>query len=191
MNITRTILYKSFVQTFYKQNAGLFAFLVFIMVASVGRANEVGLLEYHFTLIRAMLTDYKFLAFVLIAWLLYGLKCEQFMTDKLQGKNYTFISLLNTKTTSFVFARMLHVQLMFFLPVILYATICIWIGITHQWYANTIIIALFILIVCLTGAWRYEKLIRKNGTIHPVSILKMGFLFFERPLYTLSSSVYR
>ena len=174
LKTTRTILYKSFVQTFYKQNAGLFAFLVFIMVASVGRANAAGLLEYHFTLIRAMLTDNKFLAFVLIAWLLYALKCEQFMADKLQEKNYSFISLLNTKSTSFVSARMLQVQLMFFLPVILYAVFCIWIGIVHQWYVNTIIVCLFILIVCLTGAWRYDRLIRKK--IRSVPLLKIDFL---------------
>lgn len=147
------------------------------MVASVGRANGVGLLEYHFTLIKAMLTDYKFLAFVLFAWLLYGLKCEQFIADKLQGKNYVFISVLNTKPTSFVFVRMLQVQLMFFLPVILYVAICIWIGITHQWYANMIIIILFILIVCLAGAWRYDRLIRKYGTTHTVSFMKMGLPF--------------
>ena len=176
MNITRAILYKSFVQTFYKQNAGLFAFLVFIMVAAVGRANGVGLLEYHFTLIRAMLTDNKFLAFVLIAWLLYALKCEQFMAGKLQGKNYNFIFVLNTKTSSFVFAQMLRVQLMLFLPVILYAAICIWIGITHHWYANTIMVGVFILIICLTGAWRYDRMIRKNGIIRSVPLLKMDFL---------------
>lgn len=164
-------------QTFYKQNAGLFAFLVFIMVASVGRANAAGLLEYHFTLIRAMLTDYKFLVFVLIAWLLYGLKCEQFMADKLQGRSYAFISLLNTRTPSFVFTRMLQVQLMFFLPVILYAVICIWIGVVHQWYANTIIITLFILIFCLVGAWRYDRMIRKNGLIRTVSLLKINLPF--------------
>jgi hypothetical protein len=177
MNITRTILYKSLVQTFYRQNASLFAFLVFIMVASVGRANAAGLLEYHFTLIRAMLTDYKFLTFVLIAWLLYGLKCDQFMADKLQVKNYAFIFLLNTKTPSFVFARMLQVQLMFFLPVIFYALICIWIGIEHQWHANTIIIILFILIICLAGAWRYHRMIRKNGMIRTVSLFKINLPF--------------
>jgi hypothetical protein len=147
------------------------------MVASVGRANGVGLLEYHFTLIKAMLTDYKFLAFVLIAWLVYGLKCEQFIADKLQGKNYAFISVLNTRTSSFVFVRMLQVQVMFFLPVILYAAICVWIGITHQWYANTVIIILFLLIVCLTGAWRYDRLIRKYGTMRTVSSVKMGLPF--------------
>ena len=176
LNITRTILYKSFVQPFYKQNAGLFAFLVFIMVASVGRANEVGLLEYHFTLIRAMLTDNKFLAFVLIAWFLYALKCEQFMADKLQGKNYAFITVLNAKSASFVFPCMLRVQLMLFLPVLLYASICIWIGIMHEWYVNTIIIGLFILIVCVTGAWRYDRMIRKNGIIRSVPLLKIDFL---------------
>ena len=149
------------------------------MVASVGRANEVGLLEYHFTLIKAMLTDYKFLAFVLVAWFAYGLKCEQFVADKLQGKNYSFISLLNTKTSSFVFARMLQVQLMFFIPVILYAAICIWIGILHHWYANTIVITLFILIVCLTGAWRYKILIRKNGIVRTISWMKISLPFLK------------
>ena len=158
----------------------MFAFLVFIMVASVGRANGVGLLEYHFTLIRAMLTDYKFLAFVLVAWFFYALKCEQFMADKLRGKSYAFISVLNTKTSSFVFAHMLHVQLMFFLPVILYAVICIWIGIVHHWYLNTAMIILFLLIVCLTGAWRYDRLIRKNGMIRTASLLRMGLPFSKR-----------
>lgn len=177
MDITRTILYKSFVQPFYKQNAALFAFLVFIMVASVGRANEVGLLEYHFTLIRAMMTDYKFLIFVLIAWLLFALKCEQFMAGKLQEKNYAFISLLNTKSLTFVFARMLQVQLMLFLPVILYAAICICIGVVHRWFTNMIMIFLFILIVCLSSAWRFERLIRSNGKMRSVPSLKTGFLF--------------
>jgi hypothetical protein len=149
------------------------------MVASVGRANGVGLLEYHFTLIRAMLTDGKFLAFVLIAWLLYVMKCEQFITEKLQGKNYAFFSVLNTKTTPFVFTRMLKVQLMFFLPVILYAFICIWIGIMHQWYTNTIIIASFLLTVCLVGAWRYARLIRKNGIIRSAPLWKVDFLFWK------------
>jgi hypothetical protein len=147
------------------------------MIASVGRANEVGLLEYHFTLIRAMLTDYRFLMFVLIAWLFYGLKCDQFMVRKLQGRNYAFISVLNTKSDSFVFTRMFQVQLVFFLPVILYAAICIWIGVVHRWYANAIVIALFILIVCLSGAWRFERLIRKNGQMQSVPLLKTGFLF--------------
>ena len=150
------------------------------MVAAVGRANGVGLLEYHFTLIRAMLTDNKFLAFVLIAWLLYAVKCDQFMADKLRGKNYSFISVLNTQTTSFVFTHMLRVQLMFLLPVILYAVICIWIGIVHHWYTNTIIVGLFILILCLTGAWRYDRIIRKNGIVRSVPLLKIEFLISKR-----------
>ena len=153
------------------------------MVAAVGRANEVGLLEYHFTLIRAMLTDGKFLAFVLIMWLMYALKCEQFIMDKLQGKDYAFVFILNIKKTAFVFARMLQVQLMLLLPVILYGLICIWIGIMHQWYMNTVIIVLFMVAISLTGAWRYERLIRKNGITRFRSLLTINFPF-PKGLYT-------
>jgi hypothetical protein len=177
LNITRTILYKSFVQPFYKQNAGLFAFLVFIMVAAVGRANGVGLLEYHLSLIRAMMTDGKFLIVILIAWLLYALKSEQFMVDRLHGKDYSFISILNTKTASFVFTRMLEVQIMLSLPVLLYAFISIWIGIKHHWYGNALIVLSFNLAICLAGAWRYSILIRQYGIIRSRPFLKISFPF--------------
>jgi hypothetical protein len=153
------------------------------MVASVGRANGVGLLEYHFTLIKAMLTDGKFLIFVLAIWLLYALKCEQFMAGMLRGKNYAFISVLNTKSISFVFARMLSVQFMLFLPVILYLLICVWIGITHGWYVHTTISIVFILAICLTGAWRYAILIRKNGIFRSVPLLKIHFPFSKKSYF--------
>ena len=104
------------------------------------------------------------------------------MADKLRGKNYTFISVLNTKTTSFVFMLMLRVQFMLFLPVILYVAICIWIGIMHQWYLNSMIVGLFILIVCLVGAWRYDRMIRKNGIIRSLPLLKV-YSLFSKGLY--------
>ncbi|HEY2347625.1 MAG TPA: hypothetical protein VGH64_01355, partial [Puia sp.] len=179
LNISRTILYKAFVRTFYKQNAGLFAFLVFIMVAAVGRANEVGLLEYHFTLIRAMLTDVKFLAIVLIIWMLYAMKCEQFMIDKLREKEHRFVFIMNIKTNAFLFIRMLQIQVMLFLPVILYAVICIWIGIIHHWYVNTLIIVSFISSCVLIGAWRYERLIRKGGITRFRSFPKISLPFSD------------
>jgi hypothetical protein len=41
------------------------------------------------------------------------------------------------------------------------------------------ILGLFILIVCLTGAWRYDKMIRKNGIMRSVSFLKISFPFLK------------
>ena len=161
-------------QPFYKQNAGLFAFLVFFMVAAVGRANEVGLLEYHFTLMKAMLTDIKFLVFVLIIWMLYALKCGQFMIEQLRRKEYAFIFIMNIKKSSFVFDRMMQVQFMLLLPVTLYALICVWIGIMHQWYASSMTIASFILTALLAGAWRYQRVIRKNGIMRFGSFIKIN-----------------
>jgi hypothetical protein len=147
------------------------------MVAAVGRANEVGLLEYHLTLIKAMMTDAKFLMVILIAWLLYALKCEQFIADKLLGKDYSFISILNSRSVSFVFFRMLQVQCMLFLPVLMYAFISIWIGIKHDWFTNTIIVILFNLAVCLAGAWRYTILIKHGWNIRYRPFLKIKLPF--------------
>ena len=147
------------------------------MVAAVGRANEVGLLEYHFTLIRAMMTDSRFLVVVLSAWFLYALKCEQFVLDRLQGKDYAFITLLNLQPLSFVFVRMLKVQFLLFLPVLVYAFISLWIGIQHHWYANSIIVFVFTLTVSLLAAWRYSMLIRNYGNIRSRSFLKISFPF--------------
>jgi hypothetical protein len=57
MSIERTILIKSLVKPYYRQNAGLFVFVYFIMILAVGRANEAGLLEYHYSLIKGMLIN--------------------------------------------------------------------------------------------------------------------------------------
>ena len=103
MSIILTVLFKSLVIPFYKQNAGLFAFLLFIMVAAVGRANGVGLLEYHFFLIQGILIDFQFLLFVLCACFLYVLKCSQFIVDKLKQTDYVFVKLLSLKKPFVVF----------------------------------------------------------------------------------------
>ena len=65
MSTSHDLLMKSIVRPFYKQNAGLFAFLLFFMFAAVGRANGVGLLEYHLSLIQGIMTNRPFLIFTL------------------------------------------------------------------------------------------------------------------------------
>ena len=54
------------------------------MFGVVGRANGVGLLEYHYSLIQAIMTNIPFLLFTLGAWFLYALKCAQFVVGYLR-----------------------------------------------------------------------------------------------------------
>jgi hypothetical protein len=139
------------------------------MVAAVGRANGVGLLEYHLSLIQGIMTNLPFLIVILLAWLLYALKCEQFVAEKLRRKDYRFLATLHMNKASFVYKRMLQVQVMLLLPVLTYASIAVWIGIRHHWFLHALYMMVFILIVCLAGAGRYRLLIRHAGHIRSVA----------------------
>ena len=178
MSITRTVLLKSLVIPFYKQNAGLFAFLLFIMVAAVGRANGVGLLEYHFSLIQGILTNFQFLLFVLCAWFLYALKCSQFIVDKLGQRDYVFFSLLSLKKPITVFGNLLLVQILILLPVMLYAAINLWIGVLHHWWAHGIVIMLFFAFISIFSVIGYQFRLSYPG-IQRSSVIR-NLLSFKR-----------
>jgi hypothetical protein len=159
MSITKTILIKSLVNQFYRQNAGLFAFLVFIMVAAVGRANGVGLLEYHLSLMEGIMTNRPFLLFVLAAWLLYALKCAQFMAVTLRHKDYGFLSLVFLKKQLPVFGMLLLVQFLFLLPILVYAFLTVWVALVHHWWPHIGVVFLFFLLISFGGAFLYQQLI--------------------------------
>jgi hypothetical protein len=159
MSITKTILIKSLVKPFYRQNAGLFAFLVFIMVAAVGRANGVGLLEYHLSLMEGIMTNRPFLLFVLAAWLLYALKCAQFMAVTLRNRDYGFLSLVFLKKQLPVFGMLLLVQVLFLLPILAYAFLAIWVALVHHWWPHIGLLIIFFLLISFGGAYLYQRLI--------------------------------
>ena len=170
MNTELTILTKSLVAPFYKQNAVGFAFLIFIMFGVVGRANGVGLLEYHYSLIQAILTNFPFLLFTLSAWFLYAFKCAQFISDLLDKKEYIFLQVLTQKKRGHTFRKMIVVQLMLLLPVLLYALITVWIGILHSWWPHVIIILIFLLFLGFAGSWWYQyDLYNPGKQLLPVS----------------------
>ena len=169
MSTELTIFRKSLVTPFYKQNAGLFAFLIFIMFGVVGRANGVGLLEYHYSLIQAIMTNIPFLLFTLSAWFLYAFKCAQFMLDIFGKKEYIFLQVLTQKKPVYTFWKMLVVQTMLLLPVLLYALISIWIGVLHSWWLHGFIIVIFLLFLSFAGSWWYQYILyRPDKRILPV-----------------------
>lgn len=156
-------MFKSIVKTYYRQNAGLLAFLFFIMVLAVGRANDVGLLEYHYSLIKGMLTDTSFLCVVLVAWSVYAWKCVRFVAFILQRREFSFLSLLSLSDAGRVYRQLLLVQGMLFLPVSLYALIMLGVGFHAHWYVSTVVVLVYILVVCGISAGWYLRLLHVPG----------------------------
>ena len=191
MSTELKILMKSLIAPFYKQNAALFAFVIFIMFAMVGRANGVGLLEYHYSLIQAIMTNTPFLFFTLGAWLLYAFKCTQFMLDIFDKKEYIFLQVLTQKKPFYTFWKMIVVQMMFLLPVLLYALISIWIGIHHSWWQHVIVIIFFLLFISFAASWVYQHILYRPGKrtlpaswkMYPIAAYSFYWLFLIRYIW--------
>lgn len=159
------MLIRSIGRTYYRQNAGLLAFLVFMMILAVGRANDVGLLEYHYSLILGMLTNPSFLAVVLAAWLLYAWKCLRFVRGILQRQEYSFLYLFSLADTHRLYWRLVPTQLFLFLPVWSYALIILGVGYHKRLYMPATLVLFFNLSVCLLSAARYCYLLRHPGAV--------------------------
>lgn len=180
MNPLANILFKSLIKPYYKQNAGLFAFLIFIMFAAVGRANEAGLLEYHYSLIRALLINPVILIGVFTAWFLYAQKCEQFVAQTLSRQDHAFLDILCRLRPLQSFGLLLIVQFVLFLPVSLYSILIIGVALYHHWYAQLILVCLYILALCLlTDCW-YVYLLYHPGKTWLLSRWRIPAVYLER-----------
>jgi hypothetical protein len=111
---------KMFVRRFYVQNSGFFLFLFVILF---GVVHGGLLLTYHYELIMGMLEIGTAFIFVLFAWLLYFIKCAQFVLKTVASPDSFFLNLLNQTAYKKRFALFLKLQLLICLPVIGYTIV--------------------------------------------------------------------
>jgi hypothetical protein len=155
MNITNTILIRSFVKPFYRQNGGFFTFLFIILFGAVGRVDGAGLFEYHFSLIRGILKNPFVFLLILFLWLLYAKKCEQFILNILRRPDYAFLQILSGVKTKKLYVSLVIVQVLLFLPVIIYAMIIGVAGIYLHVYIACGILLLYLISLCLISVRWY------------------------------------
>jgi len=166
MNIQRRVLFSSLVKPFYRQHAVLFCFFFYMMTLAVGRANGVGLLEYHYSLIRGMLMNPPFLFAVLAAWLLYAVKCAQYIAGNLRKPAFSYLYLLSLENGRKVYWLLLQAQLVLFLPVFSYLIFILKVGYREHWNIQSTGILLFVLSVCAISAWWHFYLLRNPTAAH-------------------------
>jgi hypothetical protein len=158
--IART-LQKILVNHFYQMNAGFFAFLFFVLFGVVKGGQ---LIDYHYSLIIAFLESPIILVGVLLAWVLYTLKCSNYIIKRILEPRQLFLSSLNHLSNRQLFAWMLFVQVQVFAPVWVYAAIASAVAIhLHHWsQAGTMVLANLVLMV-IASRW-YSSTIRHHGT---------------------------
>jgi hypothetical protein len=177
MSISRTILVKSFVKPFYRQHAGLFVFLFTVMFGVVSVLDGAKFTDYHFYLIKGMMTNQYFLMLVLLLWLLYVKKTEQFVVTTICRPEYAFLNILATQKRRRLFRQMIWIQFVLILPIILYACIVIVTGCYIHEYINSFIILIYLISVCLICAGWYLFIFYNPGkTVYDVS----GKIIFKK-----------
>lgn len=163
MSIQRSVVFKSLVIPFYRQRAALLGFVFFIMTLSVGRANGVGLLEYHYALIKGVMISPSFMAIVMTIWFLYALKCAQFVVLTLRKPAFSYLYMLSQVSAQKLYWLLLLAQAVLMLPILSYVVVMAGVGYHEHWYMPTNLVLLFNILVCVAGARYYVYLLRNPG----------------------------
>ncbi len=154
MSYPSNILFQSFVKPFYKENTGLFVFVYTMMFCIVGVVDGAGLIEYHYSLITGILSNWKFLLFVFFTWFLYARKYAVFVSVTMHKPQYAFMHIFNCLSKVQQYTLFFKVQLWLMLPVLLYTVIIYFIGYWQHRYVPLIYITLYLLLLCIAAdAW--------------------------------------
>lgn len=128
-------------------------------------------LAYHYALIRGMLATPPFLILVLFFWLLYATKCSQWITGLQRGPDHIFLHMLPLMGKIKTFRLLLEVQVMLFMPVILYTLIIVSVALHESAWVPAAVVSFFILSVCLAAVAFYQY-----DLFHPGSLKQLSFL---------------
>lgn len=159
MNQPAKILLRSFVRSFYRENAGAFIFVFIMMFYIVGQVDGAGLIEYHYMLIMGMLASKVFLLVVFFLWLLYARKFMAFVSNVLIDPRYSFMYIYNCLDKGKQFRLFLLVEILLLLPVLLYSVFIIAIGAYHHLYLTVSLIIVYLLLLCILPAlWHVHRL---------------------------------
>jgi hypothetical protein len=195
MNTLTKILRHSIAGPFYRQHAGAFLFLFFILFGIQPSFNDA--LRTHYAFITGILTSFNFFLVALLCWTLYALKTIIFFRGCLQKEMYDFLFHLNAvqPVERFIFLLKLNVVLLapiscyglFIIGValkdhhILTGLLIVWVMIILH-FLSTVVIYLFI-----QKAKALQQVIRKT-ILFPLPKTLFGFVLkfiFRRQFVTL------
>jgi hypothetical protein len=167
MNPVSKIVHRSLTGLFYRQNAGLFFFLFFLLFGTQPSFFDV--FQLHYSFIKSILTSNSFLLITIGIWLIYAVKILSFIYGCFKKETYAFIFLLNEIPVWQRCRYIVQVIIALLGPVLVYALIIVGTGIKKaQWTGIAkVLLAIFILILIVTyGAFLLLQRARENQRVH-------------------------
>ena len=118
MNLLNKILNHSLAGPFYRQHAGAFLFLFFILFGIQPSFNDA--LKTHYAFITGILTSFDFFLIALACWIIYTLKTIIFVRSCLQKESFDFLFHLNALHRSERFLLLLKLNALLLAPISCY-----------------------------------------------------------------------
>jgi len=153
------ILIRSFVKSFFTENAPLFVFGFTIMFCIIGKVDGAGLYAYHYSLVSGMLKSNVFLFIVFLIWLIYVRKYCAFVSAIIKNEQFSFLHIYNqlSKAKRLKLFLLIHVCLL--MPVLLYTAFIFFAGISQHMFLPLFFISVYLLLLLILPAvWHVHQL---------------------------------
>jgi hypothetical protein len=141
-------------------------------------------LPFHVSIINGIVQSRLFLFIVIGVWALYNLKCIVYTLKQLEQSKQNFLHWLNALPAKRVFLCMLFVQVMVYMPVIIYSLAVMFIAFQKHYYLSAIEVLAFNLFALVMSALIYIRAIQKRLTFKILLPLAISFTF-KKPLFSI------
>ncbi|HVW96301.1 MAG TPA: hypothetical protein VHA56_10080 [Mucilaginibacter sp.] len=153
------VLIKIFAAGFYRAHAGILMVGLFVMFGVVEPGQ---LLNYHKTLMLALVSSPLMLLVIFAGWLLYVIKSWHYVLGQIAAVNQQF---LFYSSNAFSQKQQLKawsvVQFVIQLPVGVYGLMAVGVGFAHGYYLLPVIVFVYLLLLTVGSAWLYAFRIHK------------------------------
>ncbi len=177
------VLLKIFAFGFYQVHAPILFFVFFILVGCVP-GNM--LISYHESLMMAMCSSPMMLLLVCSGWLLYVVKSWHYVSVQLAApeKQFLFYS-SNALGRAEQLQSWAYVQVIILAPVLIYAALAIFVGLTHHFYLLPLIMLIFLCTIVWCSALLYTRILNRLIDGSSQSLLLKLSSKWRKPYFSL------
>lgn len=161
MHTIARILNRSVASPYYRQHAGLFLFLFFILFGT--QPSFVDAVQFHYAIIKSILSSGTFFIIAVGVWLVYGLKTVHFFYTTIHKDAYLFLQQLKAIRVKRRIVYLFHLQTLLFAPVWVYGLIVLFIAFKEQLYINGLLVLLAIATISLLCTWLFYYILNKSS----------------------------
>ena len=167
MNPVNKILSRTIIAPYYRQNAGLFLFLFFLLFGTQPSLYHILLL--HYSLIKSILNSGAFFILTLGIWSLYSFKVISFIYGCFKKENYNFLFLLNEVNKVIRYLQLLVMITILLAPLWLYGLIVTGVAIKEQLWPGAVKVLLSIIVIITAATFIVYSLLQKANGLQEVN----------------------